>query len=147
MNGKISKNPPNGGVLTRGKPMAQDPPCQDPKQQRAWAATAARALRVFEGKWKIVIIVHLLAADGPSRFSELERRIPDVTQKMLIQQLKALEEDGIVIRTLYPQVPPKVEYTLSALGRALGPSFEALVQWAELTESRLATADDVRRGV
>ncbi|WP_285446544.1 helix-turn-helix domain-containing protein [Xanthomonas sp. fls2-241-TYG-148] len=117
--------------------MAQEQHCQDPKEQRAWADAAARTLRVLEGKWKIAIIVHLLAAGGPLRFSELERRIPGVTQKMLIQQLKALEEDGIVIRTLYPQVPPKVEYTMSALGRALGPSFEALVKWARLTEAEL----------
>lgn len=66
------------------------------------------------------------------RFSELERRIEGVTQKMLIQQLKQLESDGIVSRKLYPQVPPKVEYALTDLGRALGPSMDALVQWAYL---------------
>ncbi|MBS9721489.1 winged helix-turn-helix transcriptional regulator [Tianweitania sp. BSSL-BM11] len=112
-------------------------PCRDPKEQHAWAATAAGTLRVLEGKWKIVIIVQLLASDEPLRFSELERRIPGVTQKMLIQQLKELEKDGIVIRTLYPQVPPKVEYSLSELGRALTPSFQALVEWSYLKERRL----------
>lgn len=115
--------------------MEQPRPCQDPKEQHAWAATTSEVLRVLEGKWKIVIIVQLLAADGPLRFSELERRIPGVTQKMLIQQLKALEEDGIIVRTLYPQVPPKVEYSLSAIGSALGPAFDALVDWAKLKES------------
>ena len=112
--------------------MAENRPCRDPKEQHAWASTASEALRVLEGKWKIVIIVQLFAAEGPMRFSELERRIEGVTQKMLIQQLRALEEDGIVIRTLYPQVPPKVEYELSELGRALGPAMDALVKWTEL---------------
>jgi DNA-binding HxlR family transcriptional regulator len=114
--------------------MQPDRPCQDPNEQHAWAATASEALRVLEGKWKIVIIVQLFAADGPLRFSELERRIPGVTQKMLIQQLKGLEDDGIITRTLYPQVPPKVEYALSEIGRALGPAFDALVKWAEFKE-------------
>ena len=117
--------------------MKQERPCRDPKEQHEWAATATEALRMLEGKWKIVIIVQLLAAEGPLRFSELERRIPGVTQKMLIQQLKALERDGIVIRTLYPQVPPKVDYALTELGQALGPSFNALVQWAELGKRTL----------
>jgi DNA-binding HxlR family transcriptional regulator len=112
--------------------MAENRPCRDPKEQHAWATTASEALRVLEGKWKIVIIVQLFAAEGPMRFSELERRIEGVTQKMLIQQLRALEEDGIVIRTLYPQVPPKVEYELSELGKALGPAMDALVKWTKL---------------
>lgn len=99
------------------------------QEQRAWAATASEALRVLEGKWKIVIIVQLFGAEGPIRFSELERRVEGVTQKMLIQQLKQLEHDGIVSRKLYPEVPPKVEYSLTDLGRGLGPSMEALVRW------------------
>jgi DNA-binding HxlR family transcriptional regulator len=109
--------------------MVRNPKCDDPKQRLAWAATAAEAVRVLEGKWKIVIIIQLFSAPGPLRFSELERRIKGVNQKMLIQQLKQLETDGIVIRTLFPQVPPKVEYTLSEAGRALGPALEALIDW------------------
>lgn len=107
-------------------------PCRERKEQHAWAATASETLRVLEGKWKIVIIVQLFAAEEPLRFSELERRIEGVTQKMLIQQLKQLEKDGIVSRKLYPEVPPKVEYALTDLGRALGPSIETLVQWTHL---------------
>lgn len=105
---------------------------EDQKQQLLWAATAGEALRVLEGKWKIVIVVQLFAAKKALRFSELGRRIEGVTQKMLIQQLKALEQDGIIIRTLYPEVPPKVEYSLSELGQALGPAIEALVDWTSL---------------
>jgi DNA-binding HxlR family transcriptional regulator len=103
---------------------------EDPKQQLVWAAAVGEALRVLEGKWKIVIICQLFAAKEPLRFSELERRVEGVNQKMLIQQLKELEKDGIVTRTVYPQVPPRVEYKLSEMGIALGPSMEALIDWA-----------------
>lgn len=97
---------------------------------------------MLEGKWKIVIIVQLFAAKGPLRFSELERRVEGVNQKMLIQQLRQLERDGIVIRKIYPEVPPKVEYTLSQMGIALGPSLEALIDWAFLKcEARHDGAD------
>ena len=106
--------------------------CEDPKQQLVWAAATSEALRVLEGKWKIVIIFQLFAAKEPLRFSELERRVEGVNQKMLIQQLKELEKDGIVTRTIYPQVPPRVEYALSGMGLALGPSIEALIDWTFL---------------
>lgn len=88
---------------------------------------------MLEGKWKIVIINELMAAKGrPLRFSELEKLIPDVTQKMLIQQLKGLQQDDIVHRTVYPEVPPRVEYALTELGHALAPTMAALIDWAEL---------------
>jgi DNA-binding HxlR family transcriptional regulator len=106
--------------------------CQDPAQRKVWAAATSEALRVLEGKWKTVIICQLFAAHGPLRFSELERRVDGVNQKMLIQQLKELEKDGIIMRTVYPEVPPRVEYSLSSLGVALGPAMEALIDWALL---------------
>lgn len=114
--------------------------CEDPKQQIVWAAATSEALRVLEGKWKIVIIVQLFAAKQPLRFSELERRVEGVNQKMLIQQLKELEKDGIVIRTIYPQVPPKVEYALSDMGLALGPSIECLIDWSFIRREVLDAA-------
>lgn len=89
-----------------------------------------RSLTSVEGKWKIVIIIQLFAAKAPLRFSELERRVEGVNQKMLIQQLRQLEKDGIVSRMVFPQVPPKVEYTLTEMGISLGPSLEALIDWA-----------------
>ena len=113
--------------------------CEDPKQQLVWAAATSEALRVLEGKWKIVIIVQLFAAKSPLRFSELERRVEGVNQKMLIQQLKELEKDGIVTRTVYPQVPPRVDYALSPMGLALGPSVEALIDWAFLRREAAGT--------
>jgi DNA-binding HxlR family transcriptional regulator len=106
--------------------------CDDPKQRLKWAAATSETLRVLEGKWKIVILCQLFAAKGPLRFSQLERLVEGVNQKMLIQQLKQLETDGIVIRTVYPEVPPRVDYTLSDIGNALGPSMTALIDWAFL---------------
>ncbi len=91
---------------------------------------AESALKILEGRWKLVIILHLFHRPV-LRFSELERAIPDVSQKMLTQQLRQLESDEIVQRTVYPEVPPKVEYTLTELGRALCPALDALIQWAE----------------
>lgn len=113
--------------------------CEDPKQQLVWAAATSEALRVLEGKWKIVIVFQLFAAKQPLRFSELERRVEGVNQKMLIQQLKELEKDGIVTRTIYPQVPPRVEYALSDMGLALGPSIESLIDWTFMRREALAS--------
>ena len=111
--------------------------CDDPKQQLVWAAATGGALRVLEGKWKIVIIFQLFAAKQPLRFSELERRVEGVNQKMLFQQLMELEKDEIVIRKIYPQVPPKVEYALSEAGLALGPSIECLIDWTFMRRETL----------
>jgi DNA-binding HxlR family transcriptional regulator len=87
------------------------------------------ALRMLEGRWKMVIIFQLFAR-GVLRFSELEKSIPGVSQKMLIQQLRELERDGIVSRTVYPQVPPKVEYDLTKWGKAMCPALDELLEWA-----------------
>jgi DNA-binding HxlR family transcriptional regulator len=89
------------------------------------------AFRMLEGRWKMDIIFHLFAR-GVLRFSELERAIPAVSQKMLIQQLRELERDGIVTRTVHPQVPPKVEYALTQWGQAMCPALDALLEWAAL---------------
>jgi len=87
------------------------------------------AFRMLEGRWKMVIIFHLFDRQV-LRFSELERAIPGVSQKMLIQQLRELERYGIVERVVYPQVPPKVEYRLSDWGRAMCPALDVLLEWA-----------------
>src|ERR1700755_1549936 len=87
------------------------------------------ALKVLEGRWKALIVFHLLRAPV-LRFSELRRAIPGVSQKMLIQQLRDLEGNGIVARKVYPEVPPKVEYALTADGSALRPALVALQLWA-----------------
>lgn len=109
--------------------------CGNPAQRTAYVAAA---LRCLEGKWKIRILSQLFSMDV-LRFSELERSIEGVTQKMLIQQLKELEKDGLVRRMVYPQVPPKVEYSLTEVGHALAPAIVALMEWAELRQSGGAT--------
>ena len=97
-----------------------------------WSADAAEeAFKLLEGRWKMMIVFHLFAKDV-MRFSELERAIPLVSQKMLIQQLRDLETKGVVHRTIYKEIPPKVEYGLTELGLALRPALRELVQWATL---------------
>ena len=87
--------------------------------------------RILEGRWKMLIIFHLFAR-GILRFSELEKSIPGASQKMLIQQLRELEREGVVSRKVYPQVPPKVEYGLTKWGKAMCPALDALLEWAAL---------------
>ena len=87
------------------------------------------ALKTLEGRWKLVILFHLF--DGKLlRFSELERAIPSISQKMLIQQLRQLENDGVVRRIVHQQVPPKVEYGLTDWGEALCPALDELLRWS-----------------
>ncbi len=86
------------------------------------------ALRMIDGRWKLVILFHLFGGQV-LRFSELERAIPQISQKMLIQQLRQMEVDGMVKRTIYPEVPPKVEYSLTEWGQALCPALDALLTW------------------
>lgn len=85
-------------------------------------------LRVIAGKWK-PLILYFLAQDGPTRYGELRRAIRDVSDKMLIQQLKELEADGLVKRTDYKEVPPRVDYSLTALGRSLAEALVPLCSW------------------
>ena len=87
------------------------------------------ALKVLEGRWKILILSHLFSAPV-LRFSELRRAVSGISQKMLIQQLRDLEKDGVVHRKVYPEVPPKVEYRLTNDGAALRPALKALKSWA-----------------
>lgn len=85
---------------------------------------------MLEGRWKILILFHLFNGTV-MRFSELERAIPDVSQKMLTQQLRQLENDGMVIRVAHPEVPPRVEYRLTEWGESLCPALDALLAWGE----------------
>lgn len=86
-------------------------------------------LSVIGGLWKPVILFHLL--DGTKRFMELTRLIPNATQRMLTLQLRELETDGIIVRHVYPQVPPKVEYALTPLGKSLAPVLISLRDWGQ----------------
>ncbi len=84
-------------------------------------------LRVIGGKWKPLIIFYLL--EGTKRFSELKRSLPQVTQQMLTLQLRELEQGGIVHRKVYAEVPPKVEYSLTPVGKSLTPILDLMVEW------------------
>ncbi len=92
------------------------------------AAGVEQGLKILEGKWKLVILFHLFGGKL-LRFSELEKAIPAITQKMLIQQLRQMEKDGVVRRIVHHQVPPKVEYGLTDWGQALCPALDALLKW------------------
>ena len=98
-----------------------------------------QGLKILEGRWKLLILFHLFGGKS-LRFSELERAIPAISQKMLIQQLRQMENDGIVRRTIHHQVPPKVEYALTDWGQALCPALDAILKWAasrqEFTDAR-----------
>ncbi|WP_336789041.1 winged helix-turn-helix transcriptional regulator [Paenibacillus sp. MMO-177] len=86
-------------------------------------------LEVIGGKWKCVILCHL--THGKKRTSDFKRLMPSITQKMLTQQLRELEDDGIVNRIVYNQVPPKVEYELTPYGDSLRPILDSLCNWGE----------------
>ncbi len=94
------------------------------------------ALEALGGKWKGLILFHL--KDGTRRFNELRRLIPDITQRTLTRQLRELEEDQIVERTVYPEVPPRVEYELTDFGKTLIPILEALYEWGKEYIDRLS---------
>ena len=96
------------------------------------------ALRVLGGKWKILILWHL--GVKTQRYSELRRLMPQITEKMLIQQLRELESDGIIQRTAYPTVPVRVDYTYTEYGTSLFPIFKAMCKWGENHAERGAEA-------
>jgi DNA-binding HxlR family transcriptional regulator len=86
-------------------------------------------ISLIDGKWKCIILYHLM--DGTIRFNEMCRRIPNATQRVLTNQLRELEEDGLVLRKAYAQVPPKVEYSLSDLGHSMAPILRSLKDWGD----------------
>ena len=98
--------------------------------ERSAAKGVEAALKLIDGRWKLLILFHLFGGHV-RRFSDLERAIQGISQKMLAQQLRQLEADGIVERTVHSQVPPKVEYHLTAWGQSLCPALDALLEWGE----------------
>jgi DNA-binding HxlR family transcriptional regulator len=93
-------------------------------------------LAVIGGKWKAVILWHL--RDQIRRFGELKKMIPGITQKMLAQQLREMERDGIIKRKVYPQIPPKVEYSLTDCGKSLCPILEMMAEWGSTHNKMIA---------
>jgi DNA-binding HxlR family transcriptional regulator len=98
-------------------------------QKKKYNISVEATLEVIGGKWKCVILCHL--THGKKRTSELKRLMPNITQKMLTQQLRELEEDGVINRIVYNQIPPKVEYELSEYGKSLESILDSLCAWGE----------------
>lgn len=99
------------------------------------------SIEVIGGTWKVLIVRELLT--GTKRYSELHRALKRVTHKMLAQQLRELERDGVLNRKVYPQVPPKVEYSLTPLGKALGPILDTMQSWGARVMASRALAPRV----
>ncbi len=104
----------------------------------AEACTVRQVLDHVGGKWSVSILLAAIA--GPVRFSQLERIVEGISRRMLTLTLRNLERDGLLIRTVYPTVPPKVEYTATEMARELGDSLAALVGWAERHRADIAAA-------
>jgi DNA-binding HxlR family transcriptional regulator len=115
--------------MTRAHEKVRDLP-----QSKWTAATAARgvedAIAIFEGRWKLEIMFRLFGGKV-LRFSDLERAIPGVSQKMLTQQLRRLEKDSVIERVVYAQTPPKVEYKLTAWGQSLCSALDSMLKWLD----------------
>lgn len=103
---------------------------------------AERALRVIGGRWKVFILYFLFT--GPKRLSELRRSIPEVSQKVLVQQLREMEEHGVVHREVFAEVPPRVVYTVTKLGLSLRPIVSALCDWGRRHAAELSALDGER---
>ena len=93
------------------------------------ACPVATTVALIGSKWKLLIIRNL--RQRPWRFNELKKDLQGVSQKVLTDSLRSLEEDGVIVRTVYPEVPPRVEYTLTDLGRSLKPILDAMQSWGE----------------
>ena len=93
-------------------------------------------LTLISDKWKVLIIRDLLP--GTKRFGELKKSIGSVSQKVLTAQLRQMEESGLLTRTVYPEVPPRVEYTLTELGQSLRPVLDALKNWGEEYKAKMS---------
>ena len=97
----------------------------------------ATTVQLIGNKWKLLIIRNLL--DRPQRFTELKNGVPGISQKVLTDNLRAMESDGIVSREVFAEVPPRVEYSLTPLGESLAPVIDALKTWGEGFKARLAS--------
>jgi DNA-binding HxlR family transcriptional regulator len=102
------------------------------------AVPAERALKVIGGRWKVFALYYLF--EGPKRLSELRRLIPHVSQKVLVQALRELEEHGVVHREVFAEVPPRVVYTATKLGMSLRPIPQSLCDWGKRHKSELERA-------
>jgi DNA-binding HxlR family transcriptional regulator len=98
------------------------------------ACPVATMVQLVGSKWKLLILRNLLAR--PWRFNELKKDLDGISQKVLTDSLRSMEEDGIVVRTVYPEVPPRVEYALSDLGQSMRPVIDAMAEWGTAYQNR-----------
>jgi DNA-binding HxlR family transcriptional regulator len=96
------------------------------------------AISILSGQWTLAICCHL--ANGKLRFSDLKKRIPNVSERMLALQLKKMEQNKLIVRTVYPEVPPRVEYELTESGKKLKPILEQLEQWGRMHKEFAASS-------
>jgi DNA-binding HxlR family transcriptional regulator len=120
--------------------MYQRNECVPEQAARAKACTVREVLDRVGGKWSVGIIIE--ASQGPVRFTELERRIVGISRRMLTLTLRNLERDGLLVRTVYPTVPPKVEYVATDMARELYESLVTLTEWAERHRAAISAARD-----
>ncbi len=113
------------------------PPALKSCQGRTYYCSVELALQIIGGKWKPLVLWHL-GSEAVLRFNQLRRTIPSITQKMLTQQLRELESDGLVQRTVYAEVPPRVEYALTELGQSVMPVLRQLCRWGGEYEKRFS---------
>lgn len=102
--------------------LAALPPAGEP-------CTMVDFVNLVSGKWAIPILYRLIMIDGPVRFSELQRAVAPIAQKELTRQLRLFEQRGLVTRQVFPEVPPRVEYQVTALGKSLRPTLDSLAEW------------------
>ena len=101
------------------------------------ACPVATTVELIGIKWKLMIIINLLVR--PWRFNDLRKVLEGISQKVLTDSLRSMEKDGIITRTVYPEVPPKVEYALSELGESLRPVIKAMEQWGNNYKAKTNT--------
>lgn len=107
-----------------------------PRADRKFYCNKELTLSMIGGKWKMLILWRL-NKEGTKRFSEIKALMPDITQRVLINQLREMEEDLLIERTVYPEVPPKVEYSLTRYGESLFPILKAMYEWGDVYVSEL----------
>ena len=119
------------GTIEKGS----NPPRRARGDDRRSNCAVEATLGVIGGRWKGVVLFWLL--DGKLRFGELRRKLPNCTERMLTTQLRELEEDGLLTRTVYAEVPPRVEYELTAFGASLRPILLGMCEWGQRYKRRL----------
>lgn len=104
------------------------------KKEQMPACPVATTVQLIGSKWKILILRNLLSR--PWRFNELKKDLDGISQKVLTDSLRSMENDGLIIRTVYPEVPPHVEYSLSSIGESMRPIIQAMEQWGHFYKNQ-----------